>query len=56
MEGRQAADTVLFRGTTDLGEADGGVYDWVGRASDKEFAGFYSSSHHVGVFRLTRVK
>jgi hypothetical protein len=55
MDGRQAADTVLFKGTVDLGEADGGVYDWVGRATDTEFAGFYTSSHHVGVFRLTKV-
>lgn len=56
MEGRQASDTVMFKGTVDLGEMDGGVYDWIGRANDKEFAGFYTSSHHVGVFRLTRTK
>lgn len=56
MEGRQAADTVMFKGTVDLGEMDGGVYDWIGRANDKEFAGFYTSSHHVGVFRLARAK
>jgi len=56
MEGRQAAETVMFKGTVDLGEQDGGVYDWIGRANDQEFAGFYTSSHHVGVFRLTRTK
>ena len=56
MEGRQAGETVMFKGTVDLGEQDGGVYDWIGRANDTEFAGFYTSSHHVGVFRLTRVK
>ena len=56
MEGRQSADTVMFKGTVDLGEQDGGVYDWIGRATDKEFAGFYTSSHHVGVFRLARAK
>ena len=54
MEGRQAADTVMFKGTVDLGEMDGGVYDWIGRANDHEFAGFYTSSHHVGVFRIAR--
>lgn len=54
MEGRQSADTVMFKGTVDLGEMDGGVYDWIGRANDTEFAGFYTSSHHVGVFRLAR--
>ena len=56
MEGRQAGETVMFKGTVDLGEKDGGVYDWIGRANDKEFAGFYTSSHHVGVFRLARAK
>src|SRR5262245_42941816 len=56
MEGRQASETVMFKGTVDLGEQDGGVYDWIGRANDTEFAGFYTSSHHVGVFRLARVK
>jgi hypothetical protein len=56
MDGRQAADTVMFKGTVDLGEQDGGVYDWIGRANDNEFAGFYTSSHHVGVFRLTKAK
>ena len=56
MDGRQAAETVMFKGTVDLGEQDGGVYDWIGRANDSEFAGFYTSSDHVGVFRLTRAK
>jgi len=54
MEGRQIGDSVMFKGTTDLGASDGGVYDWIGRANDKEFVGFYTSAHHVGVFRLTR--
>ena len=56
MEGRQAGTVVLFKGTTDLGEKDGGVYDWVGRATDKEFVGFYTSAHYTGVFQLTRAK
>jgi hypothetical protein len=56
MEGKQAGETVMFKGTVDLGEQDGGVYDWIGRANDDEFAGFYTSSHHVGVFRLAKAK
>lgn len=56
MEGRQAGEVVLFKGTTDLGEKDGGVYDWIGRANDKEFVGFYTSAKYSGVFRLTRKK
>jgi hypothetical protein len=56
MTGRQAGDAVLFKGTTDLGPKDGGVYDWIGRATDKEFIGFYTSAKYTGVFRLARKK
>lgn len=56
MNGRQAGGSVLFKGTTDLGEQDGGVYDWIGRATDKEFLGFYTSASHAGTFILTRAK
>jgi len=54
MLGRQAGDAVLFQGSADLGEKDGGVYDWIGRANEKEFVGFFTSQKHVGTFRLTR--
>jgi len=53
MLGRQAGETVLFNGSADLGPKDGGVYDWIGRANDKEFVGFFTSQGHVGTFRLT---
>lgn len=56
MEGRRVGDAVLFKGTTDLGEKDGGVFDWVGRATDKEFVGFYTSARYTGVFQLSRPK
>ncbi|HEX4998533.1 MAG TPA: hypothetical protein VFY29_09910 [Terriglobia bacterium] len=56
MEGRQAGSAVLFKGTTDLGPRDGGVYDWVGRATTGEFVGFYTSAASTGVFSLTRKK
>ena len=42
MEGRQSGDVVLFTGSVDLGEKGGGIYDWVGRATDKDFVGFYT--------------
>jgi hypothetical protein len=45
----------MFKGTTDLGAQDGGVYDWVGRANAKQFVGFYTSAFATGVFSLTRV-
>ncbi len=54
MEGRQVGKVVLFKGTTDLGEKDGGVFDWIGRANEKEFVGFFTSSYYTGVFTLAR--
>ncbi len=56
MLGRQAGSVVLFQGSADLGEKDGGVFDWIGRASDKEFVGFFTSKGYTGTFRLTRAK
>jgi hypothetical protein len=56
MLGRRAGDVVMFQGTADLGPMDGGVYDWIGRATDKEFVGFYTSQKYTGHFRLSRPK
>ena len=54
MEGRASSGVVLFKGTADLGPKDGGVYDWIGRATAKEFVGFYTNAYYTGVFNLTR--
>jgi hypothetical protein len=54
MQGRQEGDTVIFKGSTDLGEANGGVFDWVGRATEEQFIGYYTSAHYTGVFSLRR--
>jgi len=32
------------------------VFDWIGRATDKEFVGFFSSRAYTGTFRLTRAQ
>jgi hypothetical protein len=56
MLGRQAGSSVLFQGSADLGEKDGGVFDWIGRATDKEFVGFFTSRGYTGTFRLARPK
>jgi hypothetical protein len=56
MLGRQVGGAVLFQGTADLGEADGGVFDWIGRATDTEFVGFFTSKGYTGTFRLARPK
>lgn len=54
MGGRRAGHVVLFKGTADLGPHDGGVFEWIGRATESEFAGFYVSAHYTGVFSLAR--
>jgi hypothetical protein len=56
MEGRQIGKVVMFKGTTDLGAKDGGVFDWIGRATEKEFVGFFTSAYYTGVFNLSRTK
>ncbi len=56
MEGRQVGKVVMFKGTTDLGARDGGVFDWIGRATDKEFVGFFTSAYYTGTFNLARAK
>ncbi len=54
MEGRQVGKSILFKGTVDLGPKDGGVFDWIGKANDKEFVGFFTSAGYTGTFALTR--
>jgi hypothetical protein len=54
MEGRLAGGAVMFKGTADLGPQDGGVYDWIGRADNSEFVGFFTSAFYTGVFTMTR--
>ena len=56
MEGRAVGGVVMFKGTVDLGARDGGVYDWIGRAVENEFVGFYTSPAYTGVFNLARAK
>jgi hypothetical protein len=56
MEGKPSGGVVMFKGSVDLGPKDGGVYDWIGRAVDDEFVGFYTSAAYTGVFSMTRVK
>jgi hypothetical protein len=54
MEGRLAGGAVMFKGTADLGAQDGGVYDWIGRADNDEFVGFFTSASYTGVFSMAR--
>ena len=55
MEGRGEGDTVLFKGEADLGEQDGGLYQWTGRIERDAFAGQYvSSTGKKGSFAMSR--
>ena len=54
MEGRLAGGAVMFKGTADLGAQDGGVYDWIGRADNNEFVGFFTSASYTGTFTMAR--
>jgi hypothetical protein len=56
MEGRLVGSVVMFKGSVDLGAKDGGVYDWIGRADNNDFVGFYTSAGYTGVFSMTRAK
>jgi hypothetical protein len=56
MEGRLVGGAVLFKGSADLGPRDGGVFDWIGRATGTEFIGFYTSGYATGTFNMTRAK
>ncbi len=54
MEGRLVGGVVLFKGTVNLGPQDGGVFDWIGRATSNAFVGFFTSGPYTGVFNLAR--
>jgi hypothetical protein len=56
MDGRLVGGAVLFKGSVDLGAKDGGVYDWIGKATNNEFIGFFTSAAYTGVFSLAPAK
>ena len=54
MKGRQVGSAILFKGSIDLGQQNGGVFDFLGRATEQQFVGYYSSARYTGVFSLRR--
>ena len=55
MLGAQEGDNVMFAGEVDLGEKDGGIYQWTGEMRDDEFTGKYTSlSGKKGTFVMKR--
>lgn len=55
MSGTKSGGQVIFSGEADLGDADGGVYEWTGEISGNTLIGRYSSkSGKKGVFEMAR--
>lgn len=53
--GEKDGAAVRFSGEVDLGEAGGGVYNWVGHMLGQEFAGEYTTARgKAGSFHMTR--
>ena len=53
MQGRKDGDTILFTGKADLGEKDGGLFQWTGRIAGEDFVGEYKSdSGKNGKFKM----
>ena len=55
MKGQRRGDEVVFEGEADLGEPDGGLYQWTGHLAGDEFTGEYSSTQgKQGSFTMAR--
>lgn len=57
MDGRRDGETILFTGKADLGEKDGGLYEWTGRIAGDKFMGEYKSdAGKTGKFEMKATK
>jgi hypothetical protein len=55
MQGSKEGEKIVFKGEADLGEQDGGVYQWHGEIQGRSFLGLYTSaSGKKGEFKLER--
>ena len=55
MSGRLDGDKIVFSGEADLGEEDGGLYQWAGAIEGDTFDGGYdSTTGKQGTFSMTR--
>ena len=55
MAGKRDGKKVVFAGSADLGDEDGGLYDWTGEIDDDQFTGkYFSSAGKRGGFTMTR--
>lgn len=56
LNGRSVGDKVAFGGDEDLGDASGGVFNWVGEADGELFKGEYTSRLVNGTFQMRKVE
>lgn len=54
LAGVTEGDSILFKGSVDLGETSGGVFDWTGIIIDDGFDGEYTSQFISGTFKMTK--
>ena len=55
MTGEKKGDKVIFSGQADLGDADGGLYQWTGEIYGETFLGHYASEQgKTGTFTMQR--
>lgn len=55
MQGYREGDAIVFKDQVDLGESDGGVYEWTGRIEGEQFKGQYESlAGKQGTFTMAR--
>jgi hypothetical protein len=53
MQGKKDGDTIRFTGQADLGEKDGGLFQWTGRIEGDQFIGEYKSdAGKTGKFQM----
>lgn len=56
LEGKRTEGKVLFGGAVDLGESEGGVFEWTGEIVDEVFNGEYTARGYTGTFKMTKTE
>jgi hypothetical protein len=54
LEGKREDSKVVFGGDVDLGESEGGVFEWTGEIVGDTFNGNYKAATYVGTFRMKK--
>ena len=56
LNGTTVDDTIVFKGSVDLGATSGGVFDWTGVIEGDNFDGSYTSKFINGTCKMTRAE